>query len=290
MSQALPADEADTPPSPPDRGLAAVQLRKLAQVSAAAVELAQGINRRATEADSIGGGEAMTFVRVARAVRLTIAMEIRIGGYQHARTDRLLQKLGKVSGAGLDLTRLAARLMEDGRCGLAEGVTMFARLATATRQTIALEMRLDEEDCMTPERRAALQARRDAAAARAEGRDVGAVGGGAPVRACQNEWLEDADIDAELGDRSVDEVLADVCLAIGVAPEAFGEVVAAESSLTPALSLDEGEGALDEAAVLHSPSQRLPPSQSLPLGRVAGEGGARRVGDGRVGLLVHDPP
>jgi hypothetical protein len=285
MSQAPPDHEADTPHCPPDRGLAGLQLRKLAGLSAAAVELAKGINRRAAEADWIGCDGAMTFVRVARALRLTVAMEIRIGGYEHARTDRLLQKLGVASKAGLDLSRLAARLLEDGRCGPTQGVVTFSRVATAMRQTIALEMRLDEEDCMTPERRAALQARRDAAAAaRGEGREAAAVGSGAPVRACQNEWLEDPDIDAELGERSVDEVLADACREIGVTPEAFAQDFAAESTLTPALSLDEGEGALAVGTVNHGQPAHV------PLARVAGEGGARRVSDGRVRVLVHDPP
>jgi hypothetical protein len=73
MSYVLPDTGADTTHSPPDRGLAAVQWRKLAGVSAAAVELAKGINRRAVEADWISCDGAMTFVRVARAVRLTKA-------------------------------------------------------------------------------------------------------------------------------------------------------------------------------------------------------------------------
>ena len=128
------------------------------------------------------------------------------------------------------------------------------------------------------EERAAVRARRAKSRVRRQEAAVDELSDAEGLNGDRHEQLDDRTIDAELAGRSVLEVVAAALKDLGIADPDLTVFAEPASALTPALSRDAGEGAVAVAA------------GGMPLARVAGEGGARRDGDGRVRPEGHDPP
>jgi hypothetical protein len=245
----------------PAGALAALRIRKLEDISGAGVKLAVQIRERADA--TLGGGlvDAWGFARLARGVRQTVAMEIRLCGcIDPGRTARQMAKLAAVSDAGMALARLLERLLSEQKSPALDIVGQFLRVARSVRLVIAMEDWVDTDRRMPEAQRVAARARRAAEAAaiaararqrRAE-KAQDAAGADAFVSAAglKDEDLYEPDIHAEIGDRSVAEVVGAACKDIGVDcdlglfAEAADEAGADAGTLTPALSHGAGEGAL----------------------------------------------
>jgi hypothetical protein len=141
MSLALVTVAAPNPlPDDPAGALGALRIRKLEDISYAGVKLATQIRERADAA--LGGGlaDAWEFARVARGVRQTVAMEIRLfGDIDPERTARQMAKLAAVSDAGMALARLIDRLLDEPKLPEPDIAGQFLRIARAARLTIAME-------------------------------------------------------------------------------------------------------------------------------------------------------
>ena len=290
MNVLLPAAALNLPPGDPAGALGALRIRKLEEISDAGVNLAVGIRERAEAA--VGGGlaDAWDFARLARGVRQTVAMEIRLFGcIDPERTARQIAKLAAVSDTGMALARALERLAADRKPASLDISRQFLGVTRAARLTIAMEDWVEADSRMPEPQRVAERARRAAEAAaiaererqrRAETAQVVEVTERSDsVPGFANERLYEPDIHAEIGDRSVADVVGAACKDIGVGCDlGLFDDCPVVGALTPALSRGAGEGALAAGA------------GGLPLSRIAGEGGARRVSDGTVRELVHDPP
>jgi hypothetical protein len=283
----------NTLPGDPAGALGALRIQKLEDISEAGVKLATQIRERADAAFGGGVTDAWGFARLARGVRQTVAMEIRLfGNIDPERTTRQMAKLAAVSDAGMALARLLERLLSEQKSPALDIVGQFLHVARGVRLVIAMEDWVEADSRMPEAQRMAERARRAAeAAAIAEcrrSRQAEKAQGGTAPEACgaaaglRAESLCEPDVHAEIGDRSVAEVVAAACRDIGVDCDLGLFDDGAPAVLTPALSRGAGEGVL----VAHA--------EGLPLSRIAGEGGARRDGNGRVRVTPqpsgHDPP
>jgi hypothetical protein len=240
--------------------LGALRIRKLEEISDAGVNLAVGIRERAEAA--VGGGlpDAWGFARLARGVRQTVAMEIRLFGcIDPERATRQMAKLSAVSDTGMALARLLDRLLSERKSASLDIVGQFLRVARTVRLVIAMEDWVETDSRMPEAQRVAARARRAteaaAIAARARQRRAEKAQDAAGPEECVSaaglkaENLYEPDIHAEIGDRSVAEVVGAACKDIGVDCDLglFADVAdeaGAAATLTPALSRDAGEGAL----------------------------------------------
>ena len=210
MDHAPPDAPADASPAPAKERVA-LQLRKLVAMSEAGAAIARQLTRQATDAKWFGADGAVTFSRIARAVRQTIVMEIRLSSFDPARSERQLAALTAISEVGVEaIERLRAQILDRNWVGDRDGIA-FARLATATRMTIALEARILGELEMTAAERAAAQAKRDAVwRQRHDAQPAGKDAGAGSDRTAQpdddspmherSESLQDQTIECELGD------------------------------------------------------------------------------------------
>jgi hypothetical protein len=281
------------PPGDPAGTLGALRIRKLEDISGAGVKLATQIRERAAAALGFGLADAWAFARLARGVRQTVAMEIRLFGCIDAeRTARQMAKLAAVSDAGMALARLIDRLVDEQKLPALDIAGQFLRVARAVRLVIAMEDWVEADSRMPEAQRMAERARRTAeAAAIAEGQRqrkaeeapaVAAPPKSVPTVGLAAENLYEPDIHAEIGDRSLAEVVGAACKDIGVDCD-LGLFDDCAATLPPALSPSAGEGAMAAHAGV------------MPLARVAGHAGTHRDGDGRVRVTApqpsgHDPP
>jgi len=163
----------------------------------------------------------------------------------------------------------------------ADGVSMFERLARAVRQTTALEIKIEADSQMSEQQRAAELARRTSAAAGrtcvdtqkdqvkrlgeaaietdaegpAEGRDTeGRIDRrDADPREAENllrhlrERLEDPDVEAAFGQRSVGEIIFGICQDLGIAPKAglWSDTLVETAIDAAAAALHDGPGDSD---------------------------------------------
>jgi hypothetical protein len=184
------------------------------------------------------------------------------------RTERRIRRLAQLAEIGLDLADMLRQQARAAKWFGTEGPQMFACLARAVRQTTALEERLDADARAREQQGVAEQARRAAGAERTRKRQKAQVrrlveaaikSDADPSDAERllvdlHERLDDPDIEAEFGNRSIGEIVAGICQDLGVtttmsqwpdewlgpdeAPSATGDGAA----LNPALSRSAGEG------------------------------------------------
>jgi hypothetical protein len=96
----------------------------------------------------------------------------------------------------------AGRLHEDDRLGL-----MFSRIARSIRQTVMLSIRLSDDQTRRQEPAAAAKPRPEPSASDDFPKDKPEP----RPRGERAERLDDPDIDAEMGDRSPAEIIAEIC-------------------------------------------------------------------------------
>ena len=261
------------------RALVTQQMQRLEDISLAAMVMACQIETQAQEANFVGSGGDLMFARNARALRQTIAMEMNISpGGDPDLTSRQMKKLGAVADVGVSLIVVLRTQVVKARWHSPEEALMFARIARAVRQTQAMETRVDADGRLSDEERAAVRARRAKSRVRRQEVPEDELSDAEGLNGDCHEQLDDRTIDAELAGRSVLEVVAAALKDLGIADPDLTVFAEPASALTPALSRDAGEGAVAVAA------------GGMPLAPVAGEGGARRDGDGRVRPQGHDPP
>ena len=174
-------------------------------------------------------------------------------GLAAERTERHLHMLAELAEIGMQLARDVARqaleVAEDAQKEDARGLTakpagsldfglIFARIARAVRQTVALEARLASEAEAGVQQQAASKAAservharqqkqrvrglvEDAIAARAASGE-GDSGEAENLRLDLDELLEDPDIEAELGRRPVGVIVAGICENLGIRADLSG--------------------------------------------------------------------
>src|SRR5271165_6594750 len=158
------ADAADPAAQIDGAALTSLRAVRLARISASGARLAQHIVRQANEAKYLPPEGALMYARLARAVRLTIALERRLGSHDAQSSVDQLGKLNMLAGIGVALIDRLETQSEDRAWFNAVGTLMFARLGNAARRTCALEERIQHEMGLTPGGRDEAQAKRAAEA------------------------------------------------------------------------------------------------------------------------------
>ena len=293
------ADAADPAAQIDGAALTSLRAVRLARISASGARLAQHIVRQANEAKYVPPEGALMYARLARAVRLTIALERRLGSHDAQSSVDQLGKLNMLAGIGVALIDRLETQSEDRAWFNAVGTLMFARLGNAARRTCALEERIQHEMGLTPGGRDAAEAKR-AAEAKArrerprrhepdvlpeEAADALAdAAGGDPaalppeqdvIVGAAPEMLREPSVEDELGDRTMAEVAAAACAVTGVDYE-------------PAVfEAAEGDAAADGQPDSGAPVAEEPPRQDPDAGGAIAQDGA----PGRPPQEpTHDPP
>jgi hypothetical protein len=290
---------APTPsPGDPAGALGALRIRKLEEISDAGVKLAVGIRERADAA--LGGGlaDAWGFARLARGVRQTVAMEIRLFGcIDPGRTARQMAKLSAVSDAGMALARLLERLLSEQKSPALDIVGQFLRVARSVRLIIAMEDWVDTDRRMPEAQRVAARVRRAAEAAaiaararqrRAEkAQDAAGAAEFVSTAGLKDENLYEPDIHAEIGDRSVAEVVGAACKDIGVDCDLGLFLEAAAGGSPAAFGFEQDLEAIRAPEVIRSKIQAILRGSEAEGSLRDGDGGARAAPTRPAG---HDPP
>jgi hypothetical protein len=158
------------------------------------------------------------------------ALCARCGDEQARRQEDRVRKVEELSSVGMEMTRAVAR--EAVKYPAPQWSEAYSVMSRSIRLSVALEARLDagwpwhRPDAALQERRQAAQddeMRRRKAAVRAgvEGRIERDAehGDRESLTAELNERLEDPSIEDELGNRSVHEIIDDICRGLNIAPD-----------------------------------------------------------------------
>src|SRR5271165_2687972 len=123
---------ADDPIGPVDwAGVKAMRVDRLARLSTSGARLAEHIVRQANAAKYLPPEGALMFARLARAVRLSIALERRMGGHDRGCSVVQIGKLNTLAGIGIALVDRLELQSEDRAWFNSVGTLMFARLSGA---------------------------------------------------------------------------------------------------------------------------------------------------------------
>ena len=207
---------------------------------------------------------------------------------------RRRRRLDELAEIGTDLARMLRQQANAAQWLGTEGPVMFERLARAVRQTTALEAKFETDhqkrerqsaaDIQQTRKRQKRQVRRRVEAAIKSDADPSNA---ERLRLDLHERLDDPDIEAEFGNRSIGEIVAAICQDLGLTPDSSAwpdELLEMDdaprdrengATLTPALSRTAGEGV------------QPPPVPGFAAGP---DGCVARDGAARDGSMAPRPP